>query len=793
MQTVYKQLRAFLLFWVVAFLLPSLFVQHATASDSAVPVDVSPLEQTATLTLSFSGMTPHVGQLLEIRVVSKSTQMEVGRTQVDPITMADFNVVMVDVLETGGSYWIDFYADFSGNGLYDTPPADHAWRLDLDAVQGDTTLNFAHNTNFVDIDWVYLFTLDLAGMTPHVGQGFGLRVVNVRNGLEVGRTSLAAIPSATFSVSIPGIRLGENYQVDFYADFNGDGFYDTPPTDHAWRMSFEDTGGDTTLLFTHNTNFTDIEWNYLLTFNLSGMNPHLGQQFEVRLVDVNNNMEVGRKKLSAIVVPDFTIMLPGLQTGNIYRLDYYADFNGNGLYDAPPTDHAWRSLFTDSNGDETVNFTHNVNFTDVDWVYLFTLNLSGMAPHLNQQFNLRVVDRATRREVGRVRVEAIAFSEFSVSVPGVRKDGNYQVDYYADFNGNGFYDAPPTDHAWREVFTNAGGDFSMDFAHNTNFVDIEWSYLFTLDLTGMTPHLGQLMELRIVNQSDGSEAGRTRLDTIAAANFSVKVSGIEPGEDYNVDFYADFNNNGLYDPPPMDHAWRISFSNTTGDVGMAFAHNTNFTDVSWVYLFTMNLMGMNPHLGQLFELRVVDESDESEVGRVKLDSIVVPDFSVFVPGILIGGNYRADFYADFNNNGTYDPPPTDHAWRELFSDTTGNVELNFTHNTNFTDIEYPTAIEPVENAPVPREFQLSQNYPNPFNPVTVIKFSVPRTADVRVEVFNVLGQRVQTLINESVQPGQYQVVWDGRDEAGNLLGSGLYFYRLQAQGFQKIKRMLLIK
>jgi hypothetical protein len=94
----------------------------------------------------------------------------------------------------------------------------------------------------------------------------------------------------------------------------------------------------------------------------------------------------------------------------------------------------------------------------------------------------------------------------------------------------------------------------------------------------------------------------------------------------------------------------------------------------------------------------------------------------------------------------------------------------------------------------PSEFSLSQNYPNPFNPVTNIQFTVLRTANVKLDVYNIVGQKVRTLVDEEMTPGAYAVDWDGKDESGNAVSSGIYFYRMQAADeFTDMKKMLLIK
>ena len=99
----------------------------------------------------------------------------------------------------------------------------------------------------------------------------------------------------------------------------------------------------------------------------------------------------------------------------------------------------------------------------------------------------------------------------------------------------------------------------------------------------------------------------------------------------------------------------------------------------------------------------------------------------------------------------------------------------------------PTGIKPVSNE-VPTKFELEQNYPNPFNSMTSIKFKVTSSKFVKLNVFDLLGKEVTTLVNEKLQPGIYEVSFD----AGNL-PSGTYFYKLTAGEFTDTKRMILIK
>lgn len=98
-----------------------------------------------------------------------------------------------------------------------------------------------------------------------------------------------------------------------------------------------------------------------------------------------------------------------------------------------------------------------------------------------------------------------------------------------------------------------------------------------------------------------------------------------------------------------------------------------------------------------------------------------------------------------------------------------------------------TAIEPLGGT-LPNQYDLEQNYPNPFNPATHIRFSVPRAGYIKLTVYNISGQTVALLVNEVLPAGNYQV-----DFQASHLSSGVYFYRLEAEGFQQTRKMLLTR
>ena len=99
-----------------------------------------------------------------------------------------------------------------------------------------------------------------------------------------------------------------------------------------------------------------------------------------------------------------------------------------------------------------------------------------------------------------------------------------------------------------------------------------------------------------------------------------------------------------------------------------------------------------------------------------------------------------------------------------------------------------TSVEQIEDELLPTEFLLDQNYPNPFNPSTTIRFALPKTSNVTIKIYDVLGRQVATLVDEEYQAGVYKVVF----EAGDL-ASGLYIYRIQTQSFSQSRKLMLLK
>ena len=116
----------------------------------------------------------------------------------------------------------------------------------------------------------------------------------------------------------------------------------------------------------------------------------------------------------------------------------------------------------------------------------------------------------------------------------------------------------------------------------------------------------------------------------------------------------------------------------------------------------------------------------------------------------------------------------------------------FDGGTDFYEGEYIMGIKK-ENDIIPETFGLGQNYPNPFNPSTQISFSLPYVSRTSLDIYNIRGERVETLVNKTMQAGYFAVLWDGKDKSGNPAPSGLYFYRLVTENSDLTRRMVLLK
>jgi hypothetical protein len=112
---------------------------------------------------------------------------------------------------------------------------------------------------------------------------------------------------------------------------------------------------------------------------------------------------------------------------------------------------------------------------------------------------------------------------------------------------------------------------------------------------------------------------------------------------------------------------------------------------------------------------------------------------------------------------------------------------------DFVDVEMETSVEQEQNAGPVDKFQLFQNYPNPFNPTTVIEYHLNRSASVVIAIYNGLGEKVTTLVDKRQSRGLKRIIWNGTDDHGATVASGLYLCALKVGGITQTKKLTLIR
>ncbi len=166
--------------------------------------------------------------------------------------------------------------------------------------------------------------------------------------------------------------------------------------------------------------------------------------------------------------------------------------------------------------------------------------------------------------------------------------------------------------------------------------------------------------------------------------------------------------------------------------------------------------------------------------------------------------------ADFNNNAWYVATVTissslynfpTNAKLRFLCDASGNSDDVYIDAITWQGMSGTASMRDIatlsklgrETAVIPDEFSLSQNHPNPFNPTTAISFALPEATHIEIAVFNIVGQRIATLAESDYPAGEHTVMWDGRDDNGRTVSSGVYFYQIKAGDFIASKKMVLMK
>ena len=309
---------------------------------------------------------------------------------------------------------------------------------------------------------------------------------------------------------------------------------------------------------------------------------------------------------------------------------------------------------------------------------------------------------------------------------------------------------------------NVASDFASGFISDDNFDQI--TQVALNDNGAPTPYEVEILQFSYTNTGD--ELGIVRYGFINTTDSTLN------------DFYA-----GLF----MD--WDIGdYDQNTGgyDLDRDLVYNFSFSGSPYYYGFAAldGLSGARTTTG-----------NPSEGRHAAFMYITTFDLNIDTPG---------DFIRSMGGTGPYDIASGDTAWATfaiVAGDNLAGIAVNANDarakafNLGWIDIP-PLGIEDSVADGLPMKFNLNQNYPNPFNPITTIEYAIPKKSDVTITVYNIIGQVVDVLVDQTMEPGYYSVQWDAR-----RVGSGVYFYRIMAgdpssgsgHGFTDVKKCVILK
>lgn len=191
-------------------------------------------------------------------------------------------------------------------------------------------------------------------------------------------------------------------------------------------------------------------------------------------------------------------------------------------------------------------------------------------------------------------------------------------------------------------------------------------------------------------------------------------------------------------------------------------------------------------IGPMYTLYVADFDDDSDPDIALTGPSIDSVFIVMNDG---NGSFSSAsaFYAGGNGDFIYGIELNGDNYNDLVVAHSALNTVSVLINGLYTDVEDNNS------ASLPETFWLSCNYPNPFNPVTTIEYGLPRRSHVTIEIYNILGRTVRSLVDREESAGWYAITWDGMNDDGESVATGIYLYRLKAGDYIETKRMLLLK
>jgi subtilisin family serine protease len=353
----------------------------------------------------------------------------------------------------------------------------------------------------------------------------------------------------------------------------------------------------------------------------------------------------------------------------------------------------------------------------------------------------------------------------------------------ADVKGKGLKQGfpltlPPVDSLWNLVYIDTDQNTDMDIKNFYIQVDTDGGMLY-LRLTGWRPWVDE----------QGDWMGAFVLDT----DTDPLTGGYFEGGEYIlvrdtlIGEYVLVWNNDIQDYEFLDYLPYAMVGDSTMDLGIdlsALEFSGEDPELAHAYAAFIWLIDLD----SLITNDVFPDGDGSDFATI---SVHDDDWLEVVPG---WGYIPSGESSEIIINVDMESQPVEVLNRSLLF--VYNEPSSQTYKLPVV-VHTPTGVEGEGKKPsVPRAFSLSQNYPNPFNPSTTIRYDIPTGSGkipVKVTIYDLRGRLVKKLVERENEPGRYQVHWDGRDEGGQYVSSGVYMYRIEAGDFRFTKKMLLVR
>ncbi len=226
----------------------------------------------------------------------------------------------------------------------------------------------------------------------------------------------------------------------------------------------------------------------------------------------------------------------------------------------------------------------------------------------------------------------------------------------------------------------------------------------------------------------------------------------------------------------VSRAWGEGNSDAAGEEGRGTLAAEN--DATWIHAFYSTTAWDNPGGDYISTPSATDTVDGNDTYTWESTAQLVTDVQSWV-----------------------NDPPSNHGWILVGDESVIRTAKRFYSKESADTSRFPrlfvtytpgTIVKSRDSKNI-KDYRLFANYPNPFNPETTLSFQIPERTRVRLSVYDVLGKTVKVLIEKELQAGAHSVQWQGRDKSGAAVPSGLYYYRLETESFNTVKKMLLLK